>query len=368
MFSYDKLKIVELEITNKCQAACPMCPRNIHGGIENKELKLNDWSFNDFKHIFTKDVVNKIENFTFCGNFGDPLLNTELLEILEYIKENNPSTYVHIHTNGSLRNITWWKNLILYLPYNHDVTFALDGLADTNHLYRVDTDFNKIIENAKAFIASGGNANWQFILFKHNQHQIEQAELLSKKIGFKKFVLKNTRRFTTNKFPVLDRKGNISHYLEPNTINPIPIVTKDNLLSTKLFWSTMQELDCFPINTKSIFIDANFTVFPCCILASWVYTSFDDNIFKKYKIYNENTSVNIIGQEIKDEVFELIESLGGFDLINCKKMSLKSIISSETWQKLWHNKWNSTGIKSCSLMCNKKSPFISLEEQKVKNV
>ena len=35
MFKFDQLEIVQVEITNRCQASCPMCPRNIHGGIEN---------------------------------------------------------------------------------------------------------------------------------------------------------------------------------------------------------------------------------------------------------------------------------------------------------------------------------------------
>ena len=43
------------------------------------------------------------------------------------------------------------------------------------------------MENVDAFIGNGGSAFWEYLVFKHNQHQIEEARLLSKKLGFKKF-------------------------------------------------------------------------------------------------------------------------------------------------------------------------------------
>ena len=50
------------------------------------------------------------------------------------------------------------------------VTFGIDGLQDTNHLYRISTNFDKIIKNAKAFIDAGGFAKWHMLVFEHNEH------------------------------------------------------------------------------------------------------------------------------------------------------------------------------------------------------
>ena len=95
------------------------------------------------------------------------------------------------------------------------VHFGIDGLEDTNHLYRVNVKWKKVMENVKAFVENGGNAIWDYIVFRHNEHQVEQAREFSNKIGFKKFLVKKTGRFAVNSVgdyvvrghPVYDSKG-----------------------------------------------------------------------------------------------------------------------------------------------------------------
>ena len=55
--------------------------------------------------------------------------------------------------------------------------------------------FNKVIENAKSYIDAGGRAQWNFIVFKHNEHQVEEAKELSKQLGFYNILIRNTGRF-----------------------------------------------------------------------------------------------------------------------------------------------------------------------------
>jgi MoaA/NifB/PqqE/SkfB family radical SAM enzyme len=79
MFNFNQLKQLHLEISNNCQASCPMCTRNIHGGIENPNLKLKDWSLEEYKTIISEEVLHQVELIYFCGNYGDPLLNNDLI-------------------------------------------------------------------------------------------------------------------------------------------------------------------------------------------------------------------------------------------------------------------------------------------------
>ena len=44
------------------------------------------------------------------------------------------------------------------------------------------------------FRAAGGHAQWDFIVFRHNQHQVERAQQLSREWGFSKFQVKKTAR------------------------------------------------------------------------------------------------------------------------------------------------------------------------------
>ncbi len=42
MYTVEQIKTIHLEITQKCQAACPMCDRNQNGGDLNPHIKLDE--------------------------------------------------------------------------------------------------------------------------------------------------------------------------------------------------------------------------------------------------------------------------------------------------------------------------------------
>ena len=52
LYTYKEIKTVHLEITDKCNAACPMCARNINGGEDNPQLPGTELFIEDIKRIF----------------------------------------------------------------------------------------------------------------------------------------------------------------------------------------------------------------------------------------------------------------------------------------------------------------------------
>lgn len=366
MFKFDQLESIHLEITNRCQASCPMCPRNIHSGIDNPTLKINDWSFKDFVTIITPEVLAQIRQLNFCGSFGDPIMNNDLIAMCRYVKETNPAVCIDIHTNGSARTAKWWQDLASALPEQHSVEFALDGLDDTHSLYRVGTDWNRVIANAKTFIDSGGIANWMYIRFRHNEHQVEEAEVLATELGFDKFKLKDTRRFETEKFTVLDRDGQVSHYLEQPSNSVIQVVDRRDL-ETYNTWKNKKDIDCFALNQREIYIDACYTVMPCCMLAAFIYTNYDKEILEKNGLYHEYSYVDF-GNKIQQQVFDIIEELGGIHALDTRNTSIQRIVDNEVWQTIWQQKWQSAESIGCIALCSASSPYIKLEEQWVNNV
>ena len=67
-------------------------------------------------------------------------------------------------------------------------------------MYRVNSNFKTIMKNAKAFINAGGNARWDYLIFDHNEHQIDEAKVLAKKLGFSEIIFKKTAiRFVLGK-------------------------------------------------------------------------------------------------------------------------------------------------------------------------
>lgn len=363
MFRFENLHQVELEITNRCQASCPMCARNIHGGIDNPSLKISDWTLEDFTTIFDKETVKNVESFWFCGSFGDPIINNDFLDMCKYVKQENPEAQFVAHTNGSFRNPQWWKELAEAMPTNHRIFFALDGIDHATHvLHRQGTFFDKVIENAKSFIEGGGVAVWNFIRFKHNEHQVDEARQMSKELGFKDFSLKDTRRFDVIPYKVIDSKGHTTHLLEPGSTNKNGAVNMTHIEKSRDNWSSSKDIYCYAKEGRNVYIDAHKTVLPCCIKASFMYMDYDKELFSKYGLYDPTTSTNDEAKQIQKQVFEILEEFGGIEALDARK-GLKNIINSKAWQTIWTSKWETNGSKACSLMCSKASPYIEMGEQ-----
>lgn len=359
MFSSSELRKVHIEISNRCQASCPMCPRTIHGGLDNPSLEINEWTLNDFQRIFTPEILSRLERISFCGNFGDPVMNNDLIDMCSYATTSNPKIRLEVHTNGSMRTRSWWQALYQALPEDHIVVFALDGLEDTNHIYRVGTNFRKIMESAEAFISEGGKARWVFIRFGHNIHQEQEAEELSREMGFKEFNVKDSKRFGTS-YPVVNKDGETIYHLEQPT-KKINIVDRHDLENHK-DWDRATEIDCFAENDREFYIDAHYRLSPCCMTAAFLYTNYDAELLKKYDLYTDDNVVHI-GKEIQQQMYDIIDSVGGIDSINVRDRGLDTVIDDPRWNSVWRELWNNRGSSTCIIMCSPDSPYIKLEEQ-----
>jgi MoaA/NifB/PqqE/SkfB family radical SAM enzyme len=338
MFKFNQLESIHLEISNNCQASCPMCSRNHHGGLDNPLIKVQDWTLEDFKTIINQDVLDQVNHLYFCGNFGDPLLNNNLIEMCEHVK-NNSNVSIRIHTNGSLRSVQWWKNLAKALPTNHVVIFGIDGLEDTHSRYRIGTDYNKIIKNAQAFIAAGGYAEWAYIVFEHNQHQVNTAKNVAADIGFKRFTTKNSSRFVgdTN-FEVYNQEGNTVDILRPPKDTVIKFLDKTIIENYKEVVKNT-EIDCYVLKSKEVYIDAYRNLMPCCFLAATPYNYSTVGSV----IYN-------VRQQALHQYNELVSELG---TINTLEKPVKNIIDSREYQTVWKEYWTTKKLITCARTCGK---------------
>ena len=103
------LPIAWVDLSTYCNAGCPQCHRTDRTtGKKVEWLPLIQWSLECFKRRF--DYMGSISGFEFCGTWGDPVMNKDLLEICRYIIENS-SAHIQINTNGSIRDESWWWEL-----------------------------------------------------------------------------------------------------------------------------------------------------------------------------------------------------------------------------------------------------------------
>lgn len=203
----DDLTKIMVEVTGRCNAMCPNCSRNIDGvRVDYDTLgPANAWDMpmHIVDKIFTRRLLNAVDDIELNGCFGDAPSHPKFKEIIQRIIYNAPrykETRIQVHTNGSIHNTEWWEDLaeitsLRSIPFM--VHFAIDGVdQETHSTYRRLTDLQKIFNNAKAFISKGGQAQWEMIEFDFNRHQIEQAKKLAHEMGFANFkVKKNSRNF-----------------------------------------------------------------------------------------------------------------------------------------------------------------------------
>jgi MoaA/NifB/PqqE/SkfB family radical SAM enzyme len=356
MIKFQNLKQIHLEISNRCQAQCPMCDRNIRGGVSNPLISGSQWNLNDFKRIITTEVIEQVQQIYFCGNFGDPCVNQDLPSMLNYAKKVKKEIHLHVHTNGSMRKPEWWADIAKHFNSpNSYIVFSIDGLEDTHHLYRIGTKYEQVIENAKAFIKAGGNAHWAFLRFKHNEHQVEEAQRRASELGFTKFALKDTNRFHGDrKYAVWDENKNVTHYLEPASSSTMKFIPKEmlNINSVKKFVSEV-EIDCQVKKYEEIYIDAYGHLYPCCFLAHSLYSVSDPG----------NINLDNLKPIVKNQMDNLIKQLGGIDAINTHKKPIKEIIESLPYQTVWKKLWEDGSLWICSKTCGKTKLLSKSKEQ-----
>lgn len=318
MYNLADIKTIHFEITSKCQAACPMCARNIQGGPLNPFLQLNEVTYDTFQKWFSPNFVSQLNKLYMCGNFGDPVIASDTLEIFSYLRLHNPTMTLSMNTNGSARSNSFWRRLA---DLNVDIRFGIDGLEDTHSRYRVNTDWNKIITNAKTFINNGGYAIWDMLVFYHNKHQIEDCKQLSNELGFKEFVYKNTSRFRDDSLTVIDTRGVKVDELYP---------TEKSIAHRAKVNTESRVISCKAKEENSIYIGANGNVTACC----WTDLQF-------IPLHN-NSRVDIISR------------IGSAP--NLYNSSLREIFDSDYFDSI-QNTWSCDPLKECAKQCGSFKKF-----------
>ena len=347
MYKYENIKTIHLENTQNCQASCPMCDRNQNGGAVNPHIDLSELTLEDCKRIFDPEFIAQLNTMYMCGNLGDPIVARDTLEIFKYFREHNPTMWLSMNTNAGAKNEEWWRELANTFDRSGAVIFSVDGLSDTNHIYRQGVVWNNVERNMRAFIAAGGRARWDYLIFEHNQHQVEEAEALANSWGCEKFIKKKTGRFVTaqskkkESHQAVDRKGNNTAELKKpdEKFQNAAVKQYDNV--TKKHGSIDAYYDKTPIKCKvkdegNLFITAEGLAMPCCWTAG-----------RMYKWWHKDPK--------QEQIWDFIDAAGGKDAVNAKKHGLRAVFETGIFddiERSWTKQSVAEGkLKVCSMKC-----------------
>ena len=356
MYKYKDIKVIHLENTQNCQASCPMCDRNMNGKGVNPHIDLSELTLDDCKRIFEPEFIAQLQTMYMCGNLGDPIVARDTLEVFRYFREHNKDMWLSMNTNAGAKSVEWWKELAQVFGRMGTVIFSVDGLSDTNHLYRQGVVWDNVERNMRAFIDAGGRARWDFIVFEHNQHQVEQAEALANDWGCERFTIKKSARFVTkdmrkkHEHQAVSKKGsNTTKIKEPNKKYQNKEVNKLTKNVRQQFGGMDNYYDLTEINCKSkkdneLFISAEGLALPCCWTAG-----------RMYKWWHKDPKK-------EEQIWDFIEDAGGKDAINAKKHGLRAVFDTGIFNSIedsWSKQGCSNGkLKVCAMKCGKEfDPF-----------
>ena len=361
MIKYTNIRRIHIELTARCQASCPGCPRNVYGGYAIPDLDKTEWTASEFRTAFTPEFLQQLDRILFCGNYGDPGICRELLPILRYIREHSDVEIV-LHTNGGMRSTEFWYAVGTVLRTNSKVVWSFDGLADTNHIYRKGVDWDRAWANACSYISTGAHAVWEMLVFKHNEHQVAECEALAKQSGFGQFIYKRALGFEhTPTMKILDKHGKLQYTItEPskaytNIANTSTGVPDTDDLTTEQYAKHMDrqmtlyrhggfrhehstDIHCETIHNREIYVDSAGTVYPCCHIGH----------------ASQHTAGELYIQN-REWLRERFESRK----ISCKINDLQAIVHSDYFRRIQAT-WklpvdNQNRIAMCSAMCAKRN-------------
>lgn len=373
-FDYNKISKIHVEVSSLCNSVCPNCPRYYrHGPTHIPELIPQSISLEKFKEWFPPELLNRLGQLIFCGNHGDPCTCKDLLPIMEYVYENtDEDMQFQMHSNVGMKSPAVWERIgeLFSRRWNWLMIFSIDGLEDTNHLYRRNVKWKKVAENVQAFTKHKGHCDWEFLIFKHNEHQIQEAKKLSEEWGVTTFVpkiaggLDNGETMATmgainaegkteyNIYPPTDPKNRATYISgDPNKIEvrdfehdpkDIRLATEPNIHVKP---GTIEEWDNTPIKQRcfnEVYVSAEGFVTPCCWVG--IYIPYVNNEKKIPTSYQNN--------QLQQKLMEC-----GIDNFNLHNTTLKEMLDAELLDKVYANDWNKTTacgkLAHCTDTCGK---------------
>ena len=179
----------EIDTTNICQLKCPLC----HTG---KGTIHRDQGVMDFD-LFTK-VVDQIKHsclWLTLYSWGEPLLNQRIHEYIEYAHKQKIATIISSNLNKPLTPLMAEQVIRSGLDV---MIVSLDGITqDVYEVYRVNGHLDRVLENLRLLDQKKRELGsktpyieWQFIVMRQNEHQLEEAKALAGELGVDSLVFK----------------------------------------------------------------------------------------------------------------------------------------------------------------------------------
>lgn len=242
-----------LDTNNVCNLRCPLCPT----GISVTDRTKGRIPMDTFEHII--DHVGGDVFMLALHNWGEPLLNRQIFDMVAYAHEANLGTV--ISTNGTVMRAGDPERLAT-CGLDH-LIFSVDGVSqDVYATYRVGGDVAQVFEHMRTMVAAKRRLHsrlplieWQFLVRRGNEHEVPLARRLAREIGVDILKFAPLGIMLGNATRPFDHTL-VDEWLTPTAPDAIASHKRDYLIHEPCFWLW-----------KSAVINCDATVAPCCWLS-----------------------------------------------------------------------------------------------------
>ncbi len=238
---------LSIEVTNFCNLTCKLCPTG--NGSINRDKKM--MVLEEFKKIIDKMQGHLLE-INFSG-FGEPFLNLDLYNMLEYVK--NKGIFIRVYTNLIPVDEEGIRKIV---EYNIDkLIVSLDAPDAEVYLgYKGVDGFGKALDNLRYIVEvkrkrceSKPFVELQFLMIKDNTAHIDKIKELARSISVDKLTLKTPNIY-------------VGDYTDPAKLELKKWFLSEDFNRYKTI-ATSEILPC-PWVWENLIIYANGDISPCC--------------------------------------------------------------------------------------------------------
>ncbi len=240
---------ISFEPTTSCNLRCPECPSGLRAFTRPTGMLKRDF-FSETIDQLHKDLFYLVFYFQ-----GEPYLNPDFLDMVKYASKKK--IYTATSTNAHFLND---ENAKRTIESGLDrLIISIDGTTqETYQKYRVGGNLEKVLAGARNIVKWKKELKsrtpfviFQFLVVKHNEHQIEDVKRLAKETGvddvwFKTAQIYDYENDPNNLIPSIDKysryrktsngtkfKGNLSNHCW--RLWHDPVITWDGLVAPCCF-------------------------------------------------------------------------------------------------------------------------------------
>lgn len=248
-------EMICIDPTNACNLRCPLCATGTGQARDKKGL---------LKAATLQRVMDQLGPYLYqvhFYNWGEPLLNPKLPDLIRYVKEHYPAK-VYFSTN--LNHLPPKLADRILLSGVDEITCAIDGLTEaTYQKYRIGGSLKTALDNLRLLLRRREELGmgkrpkviFRFMIMRHNEHELEDARKMAKEMGAS-FRSKSVRidMADFNRGSYEEKRRQREEWLPQN-----PEHNRYEKHPERLTWGrTCQDL------WKRVFITPNGAVHPCC--------------------------------------------------------------------------------------------------------